>query len=164
MRSTIWLANSARSEMLKHRSDSFPLETGGILLGYSTEENNQNHWVVTSVTGPGESAKHGKYRFTPDDKYHISEAKRHYYQTSGTEYYLGDWHTHPDGSCVTSFLDRMTLYRNARRAHYLRLKSLMIIVGGAPGTTSYGAYIGNGGGGLFKSLVSNQPLDLRFFS
>ena len=132
-------------------------------MGYSIVENDRYHWVVTSVTGPGKKARHSRYRFAPEDKFHIQEAKRHYYHTGGTEYYLGDWHTHPNGSCVTSILDRLTLYRNARRADHLQFRSLMLIIGGEIRTATYGAYVEKGRQNLLRKLVACQPLELRFF-
>lgn len=159
----IWIAQSVRHMLLEYRRDFFPLETGGILLGYSVEKNDRCHWVVTSGTGPGKKAKHSRYSFTPDDTYHIQEAERHFDQTGGREYYLGDWHTHPNGSCASSMIDRFTLYRNARRADHLQFRSLMLIVGGEINSASYGAHIEKASNGIFRALSPSQPLKPLFF-
>lgn len=142
MRDRVWIADSVRKELLALRDDYFPLETGGILLGYRTFVSQQHHWVVTAATGPGEAAKHGRFRFSPDDEFHTSEAKRHFQEKNGTEYYLGDWHSHPNGIHATSLLDRLTLFKNARRAKHLDGHSLMLIVAGKEHISTYGAYIG----------------------
>lgn len=159
----MWIKETVRQELLKQQSGFFPLETGGILMGYAILTGSESHWVVKSATGPGSRAKHTRYRFSPDDNYHISEAKRHYHQTDGSEYYLGDWHTHPNGSCCTSVLDRITLHRNARRAHHLQMQSLMLIIGGQVNGPKFGAYVEKSSLGLFKSLLRTKPVELRFF-
>lgn len=163
MTDMIWIQESARRDFLRYRSDTFPLENGGILLGYSTEESGVRHWVISSATGPGKRAKHGRYRFTPDDDHHTNEAKRHYYQTGGYEYYLGDWHTHPNATCLPSILDRVTLYRNARRADHLGFRSLMLIIGGEIDSAYYGAYVRAWSPNVFKIFGESRTLTPRFF-
>lgn len=163
MTDTLWIQESVRADLLRYRTAVFPLETGGILLGYATEDNDTRHWVVTEAIGPGDLAKHGQCRFTPDDDHHISEAKSHYRETGGHEYYLGDWHTHPNGSCRPSVLDRVTLYRNARRADHLGFFSLMLIIGGEIDAVDYGAYVHAWSPNVFRILKESRTLKPRFF-
>lgn len=163
MTETVWIQESVRADLLRYRTEVFPLETGGILLGYTTENNNIRHWVITAAAGPGKFAKHDRYRFTPDDDHHISEAKRHYHQTGGHEYYIGDWHTHPNGSCLPSVLDKVTLYRNARRSDHLGFISLMLIIGGEIEAADYGAYIHAWSPNVFRIMRKSRTLKPRFF-
>lgn len=81
-----------------------PLETGGLLLGYTHD----NHTFVTHVIGPGPNATHSGCRFEPDDTWQAAEVAR-IWHTDPTIAYLGDWHTHPGGSPKPSSLDRATL-------------------------------------------------------
>lgn len=125
------------------RAEYFPLETGGILLGYRRLIINVDHWVITAVTGPGPNAKHHRFRFIPDDDYHRKKAVNHFESQGGSEYYLGDWHTHPDGSPDSSWTDRKTLYKNARRAKHTNYRSLMLIIGGDIDFPLYAVHIGD---------------------
>ncbi|GAB6263217.1 Mov34/MPN/PAD-1 family protein [Photobacterium sp. R1] len=136
----VWIRNDTYTKMLLERADKFDFETGGILLGYRDTSEGVEHWVVTAVVGPGHTAKHGKFTYTPDYEYHIEEAERHFNESQGKEYYIGDWHTHPNASPRTSWLDRITILRNAKRAIHTSYRSLMIIIGGhltSPKTVSY---------------------------
>ena len=150
LNSEVWVAASAREAVLAERAEHFPLETGGILLGYRRLEENVEHWVITAVTGPGRGAKHRRNRFTPDHDYHRKEAEKHFSAQKGTEYYLGDWHTHPDGAPDCSWIDRRTLFKNACRAGHTADRSLMLIVGGGIEEPSYGAHIGARNSGWWR--------------
>ena len=90
----------------------FPLETGGVLMGY--EALNNGGIVITKSIGPGMNALHGRSKFRPDYDYQESAIADHFYQKRGTETYLGDWHSHPNAtSGELSFMDRLTLKKIA---------------------------------------------------
>ncbi|EOV0118948.1 Mov34/MPN/PAD-1 family protein [Vibrio diabolicus] len=139
----VWIQNDTYTKMLSERAEKFDYETGGILLGYRNCTEETEHWVVTNAVGPGHSAKHGKFIFTPDYEYHVEEAERHFNDTLGKEYYLGDWHTHPNASPRASWLDRVTILRNAKRANHTNNRSLMIIIGGQLTSNETISYIGS---------------------
>ena len=101
------ISEEAVEKMGELASKQFPLETGGLLIGY------QNHklrlTVVTDIIGPGSKAKHHRYSFTPDydyQEYRLSEVYKH---SGRTLTYLGDWHSHPLGSHTLSSHDSDTL-------------------------------------------------------
>lgn len=124
----------------------------------------RRHWVVTAVTGPGPAAKHRRYRFTPDYEYHEREAVAHFQKQNGTEYYLGDWHTHPSGSPESSWLDRTTLHKNAARASHTDFRSLMLIIGGELDTPDFSGYIGFRTSGWGGNLKKPLGINLIFFA
>lgn len=81
----------------------WPLETGGILLGKPTP----NGHIVTDLVGPGPDGRHERYGFVPDSEWQAEQVAR-LWATDPALHYLGDWHTHPDGSTRLSSLDRAT--------------------------------------------------------
>jgi len=80
---------------------TWPLETGGILLGHASQ-------VLANVTvavGPGPEAQHSRYGFTPDADWQATQVAEAW-SVDGSIEYLGDWHTHPGGTTRFSDLDR----------------------------------------------------------
>lgn len=91
--------------MLSEASLRYPLETGGILIGYFMESN----VVIVDAIGPGKSASHALGTFTPDYSWQDKEVAQLYKKSGRRHTYLGDWHTHPDGSGSLSMKDISTL-------------------------------------------------------
>ena len=97
--------------MEEEAKSALPLETGGVLLGYWSEDRSEA--VIADTTGPGLNAVHSKTEFIPDDEYQ-DRMIDDIYMRSGRQYtYLGDWHTHPFGDEALSYKDRRTLQRIA---------------------------------------------------
>lgn len=122
----IWIAESCLATMHQLAEEKFPLETGGMLIGYiaSTSEP-----VVTSIIGPGSNAKHRCFKFVPDGIYQQSMLEAHFKAADGRETYLGDWHTHPKGTPALSYLDKCTLARIAKEPQSQISQPIMIILG-----------------------------------
>ena len=127
MSELFWIPKQTYLQMCALGEQSFPLETGGILLGYEADNGEA---VVTAIIGPGQNAKHRRYRFSPDAEYQQAELTAHHLRTNGRETYLGDWHTHPRGSTALSLLDKKTLTRIACTASSGTVKPVMAILGG----------------------------------
>ncbi len=106
----VWIRIEAAEKMLKEANLRYPLETGGILIGYFMETD----VVIVDVIGPGKSAKHEIGIFTPDYYWHDQEVARLYKRSGRRHTYLGDWHTHPDGFGSLSIRDIATLHNIAR--------------------------------------------------
>lgn len=123
----LWLARSTYGEMSELANQSFPLETGGMLLGYEADGGDI---VVKSIIGPGPKARHRRYRFRPDAEYQQAELTTHHLRTRGQETYLGDWHTHPQGIPELSWIDKRTLAKIARTPSSGIANPLMAILGG----------------------------------
>lgn len=126
----VWLPRPAIREM-QHEADSkFPLETGGIIMGYWARP--LREVVITIAIGPGPNAVHERTEFAPDHDFqcsHIADA----YQASGrTETYVGDWHAHPFGIPLLSRTDQKTLRRIARTPAARLKNPLMLVLAGEP--------------------------------
>lgn len=97
--------------MEEEANGALPLETGGVLLGYWSED--RSEVVIMDVTGPGPNAVHSKTEFIPDDEYQDRMIDEIYARSGRQHTYLGDWHTHPFGEESLSYKDRRTLRRIA---------------------------------------------------
>ena len=125
----VWISDSGIRAMTQDADGRFPLETGGVLVGYVADDGDV---VVHASIGPGPNAQHGRFRFTPDHAWQCGRLDSHFADSTGVNVYVGEWHTHPQGSAVMSLLDRRTLRRIARHAQASCPRPLMLIGAGAP--------------------------------
>lgn len=105
-----------------------PEETGGILVGYWTAEDEA---VVTAVIDAGPNSTRSTDGFHPDAEYQAAEVAKLYEQSGRYHGYLGDWHTHPLGGTALSRTDRRTMRRIARDADARCPRPLMILLADA---------------------------------
>lgn len=98
----LFVAETVRVTLRREARRFTVSETGGILLGYRTDENDL---VVTEATGPGPGARHRRNSFEPDTAYCQARMTAAYERTGGAISYLGEWHTHPHGSTRPSRQD-----------------------------------------------------------
>lgn len=125
----VWWSAPAFEEALSEAQRSFPLETGGLLLGWST---GPSAVVISHVIGPGPGANHQATSFLPDAPWQQNRLD-HAYEAAGRRLqYLGDWHTHPQGACQLSSTDRATLRRIARHAEARVSHPVMAVIAGGP--------------------------------
>lgn len=121
-----WLPKSISAMMMGEASKWYPYETGGVFMGYLASDD----VVVTDVISCGENSSHKRYSFYPDQDYQLKEISDLYNRTSGQITYLGDWHTHPNGSTSLSNTDKRTLVRIATTVEAKISKPVMGIMGG----------------------------------
>src|SRR3546814_16884446 len=77
----LWISNVALGAMVAEADRKFPLETGGILVGYFAENGDP---VVCAAIGPGPHAIHWRKRFTPDHAWQCTQLDEIYEQSSGS--------------------------------------------------------------------------------
>lgn len=128
--SKVWLARASYRQILAEAESKYPLETGGVLIGYRAVDDD---YVVRHVTGPGPRAIHQPTRFDPDHEWQCAQLDRHYNLEPNARLYLGEWHTHPDASPNMSCLDMSTLRDISTYAAARAPEPLMLIGGGEPG-------------------------------
>lgn len=126
MNERIWVSEAALSKMRKLADSFFPLETGGMLVGYV---GNNGEVVVTNVIGPGPKARHGRFRFVPDGQCQQITLEKIFWESEGLETYLGDWHTHPEGKNSPSYFDKRTLAKIAQEPKSGTSQPVMAILG-----------------------------------
>lgn len=126
----LWLADQALSFMQKEAARKYPLETGGVLMGYQVPESREV--VVTAAIGPGPMAVHSRTRFIPDAAWQLARISEIYAESARAHTYLGEWHIHPGGTCHLSLLDRKTLCRIASTPEARAPEPVMLILAGQP--------------------------------
>lgn len=137
---TFWLKQSVSAQIGGEASARYPLESGGVVMGYWADTTNI---VATSCLGPGPNAKHQTHEFTPDHDWQTERIADHYHLSGRTDAYLGDWHSHPDiVNPHMSWKDRSTLRRIARHAPARAPTPLMLIAAGQPNQWSISVWIG----------------------
>lgn len=134
----LWIPEHVLRLMAEEADGRAPDETGGVLLGYwavppSLAPLHRAEGVVTAVVGPGPRAEHRRATFSPDHDYHEREIARLYDASERRWAYLGDWHSHPDGTARLSEKDLTTMTRiatepAARAPHPV----MLLLVGGEP--------------------------------
>lgn len=109
-----------------------PEETGGVLLGY-TDCTDARRIQVTLQIGPGSRAVHRRHFFDPDSEWQAQEIAAAYASSGRVSTYLGDWHSHPEGSRRPSRLDRSTARRIALCEQARAPHPVMLILHGVSG-------------------------------
>lgn len=125
----MWMTEAAHQCLLDEADRGYPLETGGILLGYFAENAEA---VVSAAIGPGPKASHSRTRFLPDHTWQCEQIDKLYEQSAGEWVYVGDWHTHPDASPQMSWLDQRTLRAIAKHPQAQTPRPVMMIAAGSP--------------------------------
>lgn len=123
-----WLFRDALDKIYCEAESKKPLETGGLLIGYFSADD--DHVVITEIVGPGPKAKHRKRTYKPDYTFHREELCRIFHESGGTHTYLGDWHSHPNAPAYLSFLDKRALRNIARFPDNYVDRPIMLILGG----------------------------------
>lgn len=121
-----WIDRRALGVMVAEADARFPLETGGVLVGYRAGKSQ----VITAVTGPGRAAIHRANSFHPDHDWQCSQLDLIYRRSAGMLVYLGEWHTHPNESAHMSTTDRATLTRIAKSEEANASHPVMLIGAG----------------------------------
>jgi integrative and conjugative element protein (TIGR02256 family) len=125
---TAWMRDAAVDLMLEEATRRAPNETGGVLMGYA--DRHGHSFLVENAVGPGPQAAHSRTRFLPDHDFHESEIARIYEESGRRITYLGDWHTHPQGSGHLSHRDLKTLASIAADSRARAPIPLMTILAG----------------------------------
>lgn len=125
----LWLSVDALATIEAASADKYPLETGGILVGYRSGASQ----IIESAIGPGPNAVHDRYSFHSDHEWQCDQLDELFLQSKGRQVYLGEWHTHPEGNFRMSTVDRLTLARICRTKRSSAPNAFMVIGAGRPG-------------------------------
>lgn len=114
-------------KMLNFCKEKMPFETGGIIVGNYTEDG--NYARITDISGPPKDSKHSKrnfYRGIADLTTWLSEL------WDKGEYYLGEWHFHPNSYPIPSIIDINQMKKISLDLRYHCPEPILLIVGGNP--------------------------------
>ena len=130
----VWLPKWALDLSAAEADDKYPLETGGVFMGWHADKHNI---VVSMVFGPGSNAKHKRTSFEPDHSWQLNKIAEHYRSSGNQDTYLGDWHSHPDSTRGSlSMIDRKALRKIIRTPSARCSTPIMAILFGVPASWS----------------------------
>ncbi|MFC5527858.1 Mov34/MPN/PAD-1 family protein [Cohnella yongneupensis] len=125
------------SNLMNNATHSYPNETGGILIGrYS---NNLTIAEVSHIsTGSIDSKKYPTqfYRGTAGLQKLLSDAWE-----KDRSYYLGEWHTHPNGFPIPSDPDKRQMTEISKSKKYVCPEPVLLILGEIPIKWTFGAFV-----------------------
>lgn len=133
-----WFSEPVIKCMLVEADRVFPLETGGVMMGYWPESNDAV--VICHASGPDPHAVHTEHAFIPDSEYQESEIARLYEESGRVHTYLGDWHTHPREDVYLSPKDERALRKIAGHAEARAPMPIMAVLGGGDPEWFIGAW------------------------
>jgi integrative and conjugative element protein (TIGR02256 family) len=119
------LSNKSLDEILKHIKKSRTKETGGILIGAYNDDHSTA--VVKTITGAPPDSKHGATWFERGLK-GLQKLINSLWSTG--EYYLGEWHFHPNASPSPSFQDITQMKIISESIAYRCPEPVLLIIGG----------------------------------
>lgn len=112
-------------DFIKHEYIKTKSETGGILIGnYSADRYNA---IIKSVTGPPKDSKQSKYSFERGINGLIKILDDNW--NSGN-YYLGEWHYHPNSSSKPSIVDDIQMIKFANDKKLKCPEPILLVLGG----------------------------------
>ncbi|MEJ5102385.1 Mov34/MPN/PAD-1 family protein [Chryseobacterium sp. MYb328] len=98
---TIQIQDNIIEEMLLSARKYYPNEFGGLLIGFYNNENRD--LVITDILAP-KSFKVSPVFFERETKDLHKELKL-FYDSNPSKYYVGEWHSHPNGGTNPSGTD-----------------------------------------------------------
>ncbi len=119
------LYEDAYKHMLCYCTKSNPYETGGVLIGnYSSNHATAN---ILQITPPPRCSTHKKYSF-----HRSSTGLKEFLDSMWDQgqYYLGEWHYHPNASAVPSHTDLKQMLSLSNNTKLKCPEPILIIIGG----------------------------------
>lgn len=102
-----------------------PKEYGGFLLGYYADDFKK--LIITDFLLPNNYKSTSIY--FERNSVGLEETFIKYYNKTPSQYYIGEWHTHPNGQPLPSMLDEMTIKEIAQNKTIAINNPVMLIIG-----------------------------------
>jgi len=123
------LLKSIWNRMVQLCADSYPHECGGILIGEYNDNLKQAKITKIMIS---QNSTGGRMNFLRESKETNNFLKKLWHFVSGARYFIGEWHSHPNGNGVTSSLDDNSMYQVAKTAKCSCRRPILIILNGGP--------------------------------
>lgn len=133
----IHLSNKFKKEIILICEKSYPNETGGIIIGsYSSDFNTA---IISTITDAPSDSTMSRTWFKRgiNDLQNLLDKKWLHQQ----QYYLGEWHFHPNGTPIPSQIDIQEMQRIAKNKNYNCPEPILIIAGNRNNKWELGIYI-----------------------
>lgn len=121
---TVFLTEDLLFEIREFCIEKDNLETGGILVGIY--DSDLQSAIITKVLGPPSDSKHSRASFIRGTK---GVKKTLDCMWKEGQYYLGEWHFHPNALPIASSQDISQMKKIAKNELYRRPEPLMLIIG-----------------------------------
>lgn len=126
-------------------------ETGGILIGSYSKQ--RDIAIVSKITGPPKDSRSGHTWFSRGTR-GLQFLLNKYWQAN--QYYLGEWHFHPNSSPDPSFCDKTQMTQIASSRQYNCPEPLLLIIGGSLTNYSIRTFVVVGGKVLVELKFDNE--------
>jgi len=137
----IGLSLEAHEELLnglvEKGKSHYPNEFGGILVGYYSQDNTYLH--ITDTILP-KTFKASKFSFERSTK-GIERKLGIYYKEIPKQFYVGEWHTHPDNSPIPSLTDISALNAIINNQDACLANPVLLIIGYSKRKVDFGFYV-----------------------
>lgn len=130
-RFAVTLLELVEQKMVHLAEAAWPEETGGILVGYYSTDLRTGR--ITEALAPPADSERSRWRFSRGVRGLTAKLRSLWRKPKAhRQYYLGEWHSHPDGPIAMSSRDRATMRRIAEEVKYQCPEPLLVILGGSP--------------------------------
>lgn len=127
---TVRVPIAIHTMMEKQVMESAEKETGGVLIGYFTDDRIA---VVVEASDAGPKAESSVNGFSRDVEYTQRWLEQRVTESEGKIEYIGEWHSHPSEDTRPSSIDTTSLTEIANSPNYLCRTPVMVIMGYAEG-------------------------------
>lgn len=115
----------------------YPNEYGGFLVGYYNDTY-KTVFVTDHVLPLKYKSSSTSFKREPEG---LEDIFKDLYKKSPSQYYIGEWHTHPNGTSYASSLDRIALNRIAEDKSTSIKNPIMLIIGYQKDKVSISFYV-----------------------
>jgi [CysO sulfur-carrier protein]-S-L-cysteine hydrolase len=123
----VLLSQNSLRKLSRLAKTNFPNETGGTLLGHYT--NSMKIAVITEITRSKKNAKTSPVSFIRPSDHGESIENKKIIRAKGKLFYLGEWHSHPNGNPHPSTNDLRSLMFLAVHPNVPADTPIMLIIG-----------------------------------
>jgi integrative and conjugative element protein (TIGR02256 family) len=161
MAALIWLPEELAAACGADADLHYPMETGGVLLGYRVDE----QLVVTAMITGGSEGLRTRTSYRPDLDWQNARIAEHYERSGRRDEYLGDWHSHPDTETAYLSSDDRAVLKKIIRTPQARCPSpVMGVLAGERFSWRMSAWSAELRQWWFGSRLMLRPLNVRTYT
>ncbi len=125
------------NDLFEEGKQHYPNEFGGFLIGYYSSDH--KHLRITDSILPVKY-KSSQYNFERSTE-GIEEQLRKLYDEAPSQFYVGEWHTHPNNSAIPSSTDISAIYTIVNMPNSCIKNPVLLIIGYNKTQVDFGFYV-----------------------
>lgn len=137
-RCVVEITADALERMIEIADQSHPLEGGAALHG--RYDNDRNAWIEGAAP-QARDAQRGRFHFRRGQAGLATFFRKRFSDTVGESYYVGEFHSHPNGVAAPSDTDDNSQFAIATDPACQCSAPILVIVGGVPGHRHIGVFV-----------------------